>query len=150
MGCWSFLLVDRQTQAAMLCANGYRFTTFQRIKLQACIEALEALQEQDLSIEIRSRHDDLIRLGQQWMWDWKQRGWHTKGNKEVNELPYVQQLMDCVESHRVSWRYIPSDSDEQGIKDGFLMAREALNLLNGGQHQLIQRRISAYPMEKLL
>ena len=150
LGCWSFVLVDRQSQLAMMCAHGQRHTTHQRIKLQGCIEAFQALRSKDLSIEVRSRHQDIIQLGQRWMWDWKERGWKKKGNKTIQELPYVQQLHEVVSKHRVSWKHIPSEADEKGITDGFQLVQTALNQINEGKLQLLQHRLAKYPVDQLL
>ena len=150
IGAWGFVLVDRQTGYALLRAEGVRSTTPYCMRITAAIEALLSLKDKNQHIEIRSRYRNTILLGQNWMHTWQARDWTKKTKEPIKDLPFVQQLYDLCQDHRVSWCHISEQSDEQGIKDVVQLSKRALRKLNYGESANIEERKKAYPISLLI
>ncbi len=150
LGAWSFVLIDRQTGWALLRAKGVTATTSNRMKLQACIEALHCLKEQSQTVEIRSRYRNLIQTGKSWMDNWKSNDWKKSNQEEVSDLSFLVELDELRTQHKLSWQYIPLDSDEQGIKEVTRLSKNALHNLNYGEFTDIESRIKNYPLHHII
>ena len=150
LGAWSFVLVDRKTGFALARASGMRASTPYRARLIACIEVLSALKAFNQEIEIRSRWQKLIKLGDQWMHKWKAKGWKKSGNESIQEVGYIQQLDAICSQHRMSWLYIPDHNDEHGIQFCKHLVKNALNDINCGHKQIHSERLKDFPIDKLL
>lgn len=150
LGAWSFVLVDRQTGFALARANGMRASTPYRSRLIACIEVISALKAINQEIEVRSRWQKLIKLGDQWMHKWKNKNWKKSGNEPIQEVGYIQQLDALSSQHRMSWLYIPDHNDEHGIQFAKHLAKQALNDINAGHKHVYSERLKDFPTDKLL
>ena len=150
LGGWSFVLVDRQSGNALLRASGVRNASPYRIRLLACVEVLSAIKTSDQAIEIRSRWQNIIKLGSQWMWNWEAKGWKKSGGKTIEELGFVQQLFSLSQSQRLQWRYVPDQSDDYGMILVKRLAKRALNDINDGNKILIDKRQRGFPIDRLL
>ena len=150
LGAWSFVLVDRKTGFALARASGMRASTPYRSRLIACIEVLSALKAFNQEIEIRSRWQKLIKLGDQWMHKWKSKNWKKSGNESIQEVGYIQQLDALCSQHRMSWLYIPDHNDEHGIQFCKHLVKNALNDINCGHKNIHSERLKDFPIDKLL
>lgn len=150
LGAWSFILIDKKTGSALIRASGLRASNPYRSRLLACIEVLSAIKASCQEIEIRSRWQNLIKLGEQWMHTWKDKNWNKSGNEPIQELGFIQQLYAICSQHRVQWQYIPDHNDEHGIQLCKKHVQEALSLINAGHKAIYNERIKNFPMEKLL
>lgn len=150
IGSWGFLLIDRKSQQALLKASGHRHSHYQTNLLQACISSLQALHSPDFLIEIRSRHQSFIQLGQQWLPLWARNSWKKRNGEEPANLPFIQELHRVLQTMTPAWRYIPEQSEERGLLDCHRITQQALNQLNDGGKAQIEHRIPRYPIEKLV
>lgn len=150
LGAWAFVLVDRKTGFALARASGMRASTPYRARLIACIEVLSALKAFNQEIEIRSRWQKLVKLGDQWMHKWKAKNWKKSGNESIQEVGYIQQLDALCGQHRMSWLYIPDHNDEHGIQFCKHLVKNALNDINSGHKQIHSERLKDFPIDKLL
>ncbi len=150
LGGWAFVLVDRQSGNALLRASGVRSASPYRIRLLSCIEVLSAIKAEKQAIEIRSRWQNIIKLGSQWMWNWEAKGWKKSGGKTIEELGFVQQLFSLSQTQRLQWRYVPDRSDDYGMILVKNLAKRALNDINNGNKVLIDRRQRNFPIDRLL
>ncbi|MAA78843.1 MAG: hypothetical protein CL916_06250 [Deltaproteobacteria bacterium] len=150
LGAWSFVLVDRKTGFALARASGMRASTPYRARLIACIEVLSALKAVNQEIEIRSRWQKLVKLGDQWMYKWKAKNWKKSGNESIQEVGYIQQLDALCSQHRMSWLYIPDHNDEHGIQFCKHLVKNALNDINSGHKHVHSERLKDFPIDKLL
>ena len=150
LGAWSFVLIDRQTGWALLRAKGVSSTTSGRMRLQACIEALSCLKQQSQTIEIRSRYRNLIQMGSSWIDNWKKNDWKNSKKEDVSDLSFLVELDNLRAQHKLSWQYIPYESDEQGIKEVTRLSKNALHNLNYGEYTDIESRIKNYPLHKII
>jgi ribonuclease HI len=150
LGAWSFVLVDRKSGSALARASGLRASTPYRARLLACIEVLSALKAENQEIEIRSRWQKLIKLGDQWIHKWHGKNWTKSGNEPIQEVGFIQQLYSICSHHRMSWLYIPDHNDEYGIQLAKRLAKNALNDINTGHKKMYSERIRPFPTDKLL
>ena len=150
LGAWAFVLIDRQTGWALLRAKGVSSTTSSRMRLQACIEALSCLKQQSQTIEIRSRYRNLIQMGSSWIDNWKKNDWKNSKKEDVSDLSFLVELDSLRTQHKLSWQYIPYESDEQGIKEVTRLSKNALHNLNYGEYTDIESRIKNYPLHQII
>ena len=150
LGAWAFVLIDRQTGWALLRAKGVSSTTSSRMRLQACIEALSCLKEHSQTIEIRSRYRNLIQMGSTWIDNWKKNDWKNSKKEDVSDLSFLVELDALRTQHKLSWQYIPYESDEQGIKEVTRLSKNALHNLNYGEYTDIESRIKNYPLHQII
>jgi ribonuclease HI len=150
LGAWSFVLIDRQTGWALLRAKGVTATTSNRMRLQACIEALKCLKQQSQTVEIRSRYRKLIQMGSSWMDSWKENDWKNSKKEDVSDLSFLVELDELRTQHKLSWQYIPYESDEQGIQEVTRLSKNALHNLNYGEFTDIESRIKNYPLHQII
>lgn len=150
LGAWAFVLIDRQTGWALLRAKGVSSTTSSRMRLQACIEALSCLKQQSQTIEIRSRYRNLIQMGSTWIDNWKKNDWKNSKKEDVSDLSFLVELDALRTQHKLSWQYIPYESDEQGIKEVTRLSKNALHNLNYGEYTDIESRIKNYPLHQII
>lgn len=150
IGAWGFLLIDRKSQHALLKGSGHRHSHLQTNLLQACISSLQSLRSPDFLIEIRSRHQSFIQLGQQWLPLWAGNSWRKRNGEEPANLPFLQELHRVLQTMTPSWRYIPEEAEEKGLIDCHNITQQALNQLNYGGKAQLERRIPQYSLEQLL
>jgi ribonuclease HI len=84
-------------------------TTNNRMELTAAIEALEALKQPcDVTITTDSQY---VKNGiNQWISNWKKRGWKTADKKPVKNIDLWQQLDELVSRHQVKWQWVRGHS----------------------------------------
>ena len=150
LGAWAFVLIDRQTGWALLRAKGVTSTNANRMRLQACIEALTCLKQSSQTVEIRSRYRNLIQMGSSWMDTWKENDWKNSKKEDVADLSFLVELDELRNQHKLSWQYIPYESDEQGIREVTRLSKNALHNLNYGEYTDIESRIKNYPLHQII
>ncbi|MFQ5356560.1 MAG: ribonuclease HI [Mariprofundaceae bacterium] len=85
--------------------GGEQQTTNQQMELQAAIEALKLLKK-TCHITIYSDSKYVVMGMNEWIHNWKQKGWKTAGKKPVSNLERWQQLDALAAKHRVTWTWI--------------------------------------------
>jgi ribonuclease HI len=84
-------------------------TTNNRMELTAAIEALSALKHPcEVIITTDSQY---VKNGiNQWISNWKKRGWKTADKKPVKNIDLWQQLDELVSRHQVKWQWVRGHS----------------------------------------
>ncbi len=84
-------------------------TTNNRMELTAAIEALHALKRPcDVAITTDSQY---VKNGiNEWIANWKKRGWKTADKKPVKNIDLWQRLDELVARHNVSWHWVKGHS----------------------------------------
>lgn len=93
--------------------GGEAMTTNNRMELTAVIEALNALTR---SCKVRVVTDSqYVQKGvQEWMSDWKRRGWKTAAKKPVANQDLWQALDAALSRHEVSWEWVRGHQGHEG------------------------------------
>ena len=72
----------------------------------------------------------------------KKNDWKNSKKEDVSDLSFLVELDALRTQHKLSWQYIPQESDEQGIKEVTRLSKNALHNLNYGEYTDIESRIS--------
>ena len=101
-------------------------TTNNRMEMQAAVEALRVLQE-PCEVEIVTDSNYLKNGMQEWMADWKRRGWKTKAGEQVKNQDLWQELDGLATTHRVRWNWVRGHSGVAGNERADTLANEAID-----------------------
>ena len=84
-------------------------TTNNRMELMAVIKALESLKKA-CDVKITSDSQYVLKGINEWMDNWKKRGWKTAAKKPVKNVDLWQQLDQLRENHNVEWVWVKGHS----------------------------------------
>ena len=106
---------------AVLSFNGHRreicggetMTTNNRMELTAAIRALEALR-QPCRVLVFTDSEYLRRGIDEWLANWKQRGWRTASRKPVKNDDLWRELDALATQHHVTWRWVQAHAGIPG------------------------------------
>lgn len=84
-------------------------TTNNRMELMAVIKALESLKKA-CHVKVTSDSQYVLKGINEWMDNWKKRGWKTAAKKPVKNVDLWQQLDQLRENHNVEWVWVKGHS----------------------------------------
>ena len=84
-------------------------TTNNRMELTAVIEALAAL-KRPCEVKVTSDSTYVLKGIQEWMPNWKKRGWKTASKKPVKNVDLWQKLDALIGLHSIDWRWVKGHS----------------------------------------
>ena len=122
-GGWGVVLKSSGRTRELLGAQ--QDTTNNRMEMRAAVEALRVLKE-PCEVEIVTDSNYLMNGMQEWMEDWKRRGWKTKAGDPVKNQDLWQELDGLVNGHRVHWRWVRGHSGVEGNERADTLANEAI------------------------
>ena len=106
-GGWGALLRYGDNEREL--CGGEHETTNNRMELMAVIEGLSALQR-PCEVKVTSDSTYVLKGIQEWMPNWKKRGWKTASKKPVRNVDLWQQLDQLVELHSIDWHWVKGHS----------------------------------------
>ncbi|MGB0458721.1 MAG: ribonuclease HI [Porticoccaceae bacterium] len=106
-GGWGALLRYGDNERTL--CGGEHETTNNRMELMAVIQGLSALQRA-CEVTVTSDSTYVLKGIQEWMPNWKKRGWKTASKKPVKNVDLWQQLDQLVELHTIDWRWVKGHS----------------------------------------
>ena len=89
--------------------GGEHETTNNRMELMAVIKGLSALQR-SCEVTVTSDSTYVLKGIQEWMPNWKKKGWKTASKKPVKNVDLWQQLDELVELHTIDWQWVKGHS----------------------------------------
>ena len=100
-------------------------TTNNRMELMAAIEALNALRgPSNVTLYTDSKY---VMAGiNEWMVNWKKRGWKTAGKKPVKNVDLWQRLDEVLNGHTIRWHWVKGHSGNPGNERADELARLAV------------------------
>ncbi len=107
-GGWAYIL--RTTDASVEASGGESPTTNNRMELTAVIEGLRAL-EAPSRVEVWSDSQYVLKGLDEWMDNWKKRGWKTAAKKPVKNVELWKILDDLRRVHTLSFHWVRGHSD---------------------------------------
>ncbi len=110
-GGWGALLISGKHQRTM--HGGDPETTNNRMELTAAIEALNALKNPSQVI-LHTDSKYVMDGINDWMPNWKKRGWKTAAKKPVKNKDLWQALDEAVERHEIDWRWVKGHDGDPG------------------------------------
>lgn len=146
VGGWGFLLIDTETEKALERRGGEAHTTNNRMEMTAAIEALRALKDGRLKIEIRSDSRYLVDMCTSWMKGWKARGWKRKGGQILN-LDLVQELDRLLQEFDVRFVWVQGHAGDPGNEYADKLTNEAMDRLLARSDPAAEKRHTTSPIE---
>ncbi|MDC3258944.1 ribonuclease HI, partial [Porticoccaceae bacterium] len=84
-------------------------TTNNRMELTAVIEALGAL-KRPCDVTLTSDSTYVLKGIQEWMPNWKKRGWKTASKKPVKNVDLWKKLDVLIVEHKIDWQWVKGHS----------------------------------------
>ena len=110
-GGWGVLLIAGKHRKTM--HGGEAETTNNRMELTAAIEALNALKD-DQSVLLHTDSKYVMDGINEWMPNWKKRGWKTSARKPVKNQDLWQRLDEAVQRHSIKWVWVKGHDGNPG------------------------------------
>ena len=89
--------------------GGEQDTTNNRMELTAVIEALGAL-KRPCDVTLTSDSTYVLKGVQEWMPNWKKRGWKTASKKPVKNVDLWKKLDVLIVEHKIDWQWVKGHS----------------------------------------
>jgi ribonuclease HI len=125
-GGWAALLRQGEHQREISGAEPH--TTNNRMELTAVIRALEAL-KRPVRASLYTDSEYVRRGIQEWLPEWKARGWRTAARKPVKNQDLWQQLDQLAAAHQIEWHWVPGHAGVPGNERVDRLANEAIDTL---------------------
>lgn len=106
-GGWG-VLMRAGSHSKELC-GGEPETTNNRMEMMAVIEGLRALQR-PCAVRVTSDSTYVLKGVQEWMPNWKKRGWKTASKQPVKNVDLWQQLDALIAEHDIDWQWVKGHS----------------------------------------
>ncbi len=106
-GGWG-VLMRAGSHSKELC-GGEPETTNNRMEMTAVIEGLRALQR-PCTVRVTSDSTYVLKGVQEWLPNWKKRGWKTASKQPVKNVDLWQQLDQLIAGHTIDWQWVKGHS----------------------------------------
>ena len=95
--------------------GGEAETTNNRMELTAAIEALNALKSaSDVTLYTDSKY--VMDGINEWMPNWKKRGWKTAARKPVKNQDLWMALDEAIQRHEITWKWVKGHNGNPATK----------------------------------
>ena len=125
-GGWG-VLMRYGTEERSFC-GGELDTTNNRMELTAVIEGLSAL-TQPCQVELSSDSIYVLKGIQEWMPNWKKRGWKTAAKKPVKNVDLWQKLDAVIGEHKIDWCWVKGHSGHRENEIADQLANQGIDEL---------------------
>ncbi len=123
-GGWGALLIAGNRQKKMY--GGDPETTNNRMELMAAIQALNAL-DADSYVQLYTDSKYVMDGINEWMPNWKKRGWKTAARKPVKNKDLWQDLDAAVNRHAVDWFWVKGHAGNPGNEMADQLANQGID-----------------------
>jgi len=125
-GGWGVLMRHKGHEKGLYGAEA--MTTNNRMELMAAIQGLESLTR---PCRIRLTTDSkYVQQGiQEWLANWKRRGWKTAARKPVKNVDLWQRLDKATEGHEIEWAWVKGHSGHRENELADELANKAIDEL---------------------
>ena len=118
-GGWGALLRYGDNERTL--CGGEHETTNNRMELMAVIKGLSALQR-PCEVKVTSDSTYVLKGIQEWMPNWKARGWKTASKKPVANRLLWEKLLDLTKNQNVDWVWVKGHAGVLGNEKADLLA----------------------------
>ena len=108
--------------------GGEQDTTNNRMELTAVIEALGAL-KRPCDVTLTSDSTYVLKGVQEWMPNWKKRGWKTASKKPVKNVDLWKKLDVLIVEHKIDWQWVKGHSGHPGNELADQLANQGIDEL---------------------
>jgi ribonuclease HI len=128
-GGWGALLIAGDARREL---SGYEaITTNNRMELTAAIEALRAL-KRPVQVTLYTDSKYVCTGVQEWLPQWKQRGWRTADRKPVKNMDLWEALDAARTPHTVRWQWVRGHDGNEGNEHVDRLANAAIDAMLTG------------------
>ena len=106
--------------------GGQPETTNNRMELSAVIEGLAAL-KRPCEVTVTSDSTYVLKGIQEWMPNWKKRGWKTASKQPVKNVDLWQKLDAVIGEHKIDWRWVKGHSGHVENERADQLANDAID-----------------------
>jgi len=124
LGGWGVLLICRGVERELW--GGEPETTNNRMELTAAIRALAEL-KRPCEVQLTTDSEYVMRGIQEWLPNWKKRGWKTAARQPVKNADLWQQLDEQVGRHQVSWSWVRGHTGHPGNERADMLANRGVD-----------------------
>ena len=132
-GGWGALLVYKGVEHELW--GGERDTTNNRMELTAAIQALAAL-KRTCQVQLVTDSEYVMRGIQEWLPNWKKRGWKTAARQPVKNADLWQALDEQVARHEVHWHWVRGHNGHPGNERADQLANRGVAEINGSRQSV--------------
>lgn len=130
-GGWGALLVYKGAEKELW--GGEPNTTNNRMELMAAICALIAL-TRPCDVRLITDSQYVMKGIQEWMPNWKKRGWKTASKEPVKNADLWQALDEQVNRHRVEWQWVRGHTGHPGNEKADQLANRGVDEVRAKKH----------------
>ena len=131
VGGWGALLIFKGVKKELW--GGEADTTNNRMELTAAIRALAELKRAcDVLLVTDSQY--VMQGIQDWMPNWKKRGWKTAAKQPVKNADLWQQLDEQVNRHTVTWKWVRGHTGHPGNEHADQLANRGVDDVRAKKH----------------
>jgi ribonuclease HI len=127
-GGWGVVLRWNGTQKEL--HGGDLQTTNNRMELMAAIQALEALNRPS-RVQLHTDSTYLLNGITKWVVAWQRNGWRTSARKPVKNEDLWRRLVEAMNGHEVSWRWVRGHAGDEGNERADALARLGIEEVAG-------------------
>ena len=125
-GGWGALLLAGEHRKTMY--GGEHETTNNRMELTAAIEALNALKG-PRKVRLFTDSKYVMDGINDWMPNWKKRGWKTSSRKPVKNQDLWQALDEAISRHQIEWKWVRGHTGVPGNEAADALANQGIDEL---------------------
>ena len=125
-GGWGALLIAGKHRRTM--HGGEAETTNNRMELTAAIEALNALKG-PRKVRLHTDSKYVMDGINEWMPNWKKRGWKTAARKPVKNQDLWVALDEAITRHQIEWFWVRGHSGVDGNEEADALANKGIDEL---------------------
>ena len=136
-GGWGVLLLSNGREREI--CGGEPATTNNRMELTAAIRGLGALQRR-CNVTVYTDSEYVRRGIDEWLENWKLRGWKTAGKKPVKNVDLWRELDAAAARHEVDWQWVKGHAGNPGNERADELANSGLE--NGYRDTGVQETVN--------
>ena len=125
-GGWGALLQSGKHSKELF--GGEANTTNNRMELTAVIQGLAALKRPCI-VNIYTDSQYVKNGMQQWIHNWKARGWKTAAKQPVKNIELWQALDAAVSKHQIQWHWVKGHAGDPGNEKADELANRGVELI---------------------
>ncbi|CAD5110353.1 ribonuclease HI [Zestomonas carbonaria] len=130
-GGWGALLIYKGVEKELW--GGEAETTNNRMELTAAIRALAEL-KRTCEVRLVTDSEYVMRGVQEWLPNWKKRGWKTAAKQPVKNADLWQQLDEQVNRHKVTWEWVRGHTGHAGNERADQLANRGVDEVRRSKH----------------
>ena len=124
VGGWGAILRYNSTEKEI--SGGELETTNNRMEMMAVIAALDVLKESS-EVLLISDSQYVLKGINEWMPNWKKRGWKTAARKPVKNVDLWQKIDQLINEHDIEWQWVKGHSGDPGNERADQLANKGID-----------------------